>query len=84
MTTGFDKLVVMQLEKQKYFQILKSEGLSQALTALHRDTERVEYEAFEGRNGYDPALVEYLESVREFSRELWRTSLGPDYYEKRS
>lgn len=78
MSLGSAKLRDMQLDKQKYIMILKSEGLPAALTALHRDTERVEFEAFEGRDGYSPAIVEYLESVREFSRELWRTSLGPD------
>ena len=62
------------LDREKYTKILKNDGLAAALTALHRDTERVEFEAFEGRLGYRPEVVEYLELVREFSRELWRTS----------
>jgi hypothetical protein len=65
-----------QLDRAKYLEILSSEGLSAALTALHRDTERLEFESFEGRDGWDPELYQYLEQVRAFSRELWRVSLG--------
>ena len=67
----------LTLDREKYLKILKSDGLSAALTALHRDTERVEYQAFEGRDGYRPDVIDYLERVRDFSRELWRTSIDP-------
>lgn len=66
----------IQLDRAKYIEIVKSEGLSAALTALHRDSERMEFETFEGRDGYKPELYAYLEEVRSFSRELWRVSLG--------
>jgi hypothetical protein len=66
----------MKLDRAKYIEIVNSEGLSAALTALHRDSERIEFETFEGRDGFSPQLFEYLEEVRAFSRELWRVSLG--------
>ena len=66
---------MMKIDREKYIKILKSQGLSAALTALHRDTEKLEFEAFEGKAGYQPELVEYLEGVREFSRDLWRTDI---------
>jgi hypothetical protein len=62
-------------DREKYLTILKTNGLSAALTALHRDAEVMEFETFEGRDGYVQAKYDYLESVRTFSRELWRTSL---------
>lgn len=75
---------MFMLDRDKYLKILKIEGLAAAITALHRDTERVEFEAFEGRQGYRPEVIQYLESVREFSRELWRTSYDPNALEKPS
>lgn len=66
----------MQIERAKYLDILRSEGLPAALTALHRDAERLEFETFEGQGGFKPELYAYLEEVRAFSRELWRVSLG--------
>lgn len=63
------------LDRAKYFQILKTSGLSEALTALHRDAEVMEFETFEGREGYDETKYRYLETIREFSRELWRIPL---------
>lgn len=72
----FSYMSEMKLDRAKYLDILKAEGLSAALTALHRDTERMEFETFEGRDGYDAKMYEYLEEVRTFSRELWRVSLG--------
>jgi hypothetical protein len=59
------------LDREKYLAIFQSEGLSAALTQLHLDTERLEHETFEGREGWQPELFEYLKKVREFSRELW-------------
>lgn len=65
-----------QLDRAKYLEIPKAEGLPAALTALHRDSEVLEFQTFEGPGGYQPALYAYLEDVRTFSRELWRVSLG--------
>jgi len=59
------------LDREKYLAIIESDGLSTALTQLHLDTERLEHETFEGREGWQPELFEYLKKVREFSRELW-------------
>jgi len=64
------------LDRAKYLEILKSEGLSAALTALHRDSEVMEFETFEGQGGFKPDQYAFLEEVRTFSRELWRVSLG--------
>lgn len=64
------------LDRAKYLDILKSEGLPAALTALHRDSEVLEFETFEGAGGYKPEMYAFLEEVRTFSRELWRVSLG--------
>jgi hypothetical protein len=64
-----------RLNKEKYLEILRNQGLSAALTALHRDTEKVEFETFEGQQGWRPELFEYLKEVRNFSRELWNTQL---------
>jgi len=63
------------LDREKYFHILKAEGLSAALTTLHRDSELLEFDTFEGREGYKAEFYQRLEEYREFSRELWRTSL---------
>ncbi len=60
-----------QLDREKYLKIIETDGLSTALTQLHLDTERMEHETFEGREGWQPQLFEYLNQVREFSRELW-------------
>jgi len=59
------------LDREKYLAILESDGLPAAITQLHLDTERLEHETFEGREGWQPELFEYLNQVREFSRELW-------------
>ena len=64
------------LNRAKYLEILKAEGLSAALTALHRDSETLEFETFEGPGGFQPNMYSFLEEVRTFSRELWRVSLG--------
>ncbi len=64
------------IDKDKYFRIQRSEGLSAAITALHEDTEVLEVETFEGRSGWQPELFEYLKEVREFSRELWDIQLN--------
>ncbi len=59
------------LNKAKYERILKSDGLSAALTAIHHDMWSVEYECFESPKGYNPALYDILKDYRKFSRELW-------------
>ncbi len=66
-------------DREKYLQIAKTQSPQKAITQLHLDTERWEWESFEGEAGYQPAQFEALKSVREFSRELWdMATLGPD------
>jgi hypothetical protein len=59
------------LNKQKYLELLRSEGLSAAITQLHLDTNNWEIDSFEGPDGYKPKQYDALAQVREFSRELW-------------
>jgi hypothetical protein len=65
----------LSFEKEKYIKIMQNEGITQALTALHHDTDRWEYQSFEGPEGYQPQLIQALDDVREFSRELWQMAL---------
>ena len=52
--------------------------MSAALTALHHDKEALEQETFEGPEGYNRELWDDLESVRNFSIELWNLSYKGD------
>jgi hypothetical protein len=61
----------LRFDKEKYLAILRAEGLSAALTALHQDTEPLEFETFEGRQGWQPEAWDDLTEIRQFSRELW-------------
>ena len=63
-------------ERQKYLDLLQSEGLSQALTVLHRDIKQLEFDSFEGTEGWKPELFEKLKAIRSFSRELWNIQLN--------
>ncbi len=64
-----------QIDREKYIGILRSEGVSAALTALHRDMERNEYQTFEGEQGWNSNLWKNLAEARDFSRELWELAL---------
>jgi hypothetical protein len=66
---------MIQFDREKYIRILRSEGLSKALTTLHLDTERWEVGTFEGDQGYQPEMWKDLLKIREFSRELWEIDL---------
>ncbi len=66
---------VFQFDREKYIHLMKSKGITAALTQLHTDTIRWEYEAFEGEKGYQPDMWNALQEVRNFSRELWEISL---------
>lgn len=67
------EFIMFNLDKQKYLRLLETEGLSAALTALHKDKEQMEQITFEGPQGYQRELWDYLEKVRNFSIELWNT-----------
>jgi hypothetical protein len=62
---------MFKLDKEKYLKIARSEGIPAAITRLHRDTERWEWDSFEGEGGYKPNQFEALQEVRAFSRELY-------------
>ena len=66
---------MLKLNKEKYLQIARTQGAQAALTQLHKDTERWEYQTFEGDKGYQPEMFEDLKDVRAFSRELWELAL---------
>ena len=61
--------------KAMYLEIIQSEGISVALTRLHHDIEAWEHYIFEGRQGFDPALLAELTGSKAFSRELWEMDL---------
>ena len=65
----------LSFDKEKYIKIMRSEGITQALTTLHHDTNQWEYQSFEGPEGYQPEMNQALEQVRNFSRELWQLAL---------
>jgi hypothetical protein len=67
---------MIQLDREKYIRILRSEGVNAALTALHADTDFMELETFEGEKGFQPEMWNDLEKVRNFSRELWQVALN--------
>jgi hypothetical protein len=67
---------MLQLDREKYLRVLRSEGVNAALTLLHLDTEKWELETFEGEKGYQPEMWNDLEQVRNFSRELWAIALS--------
>jgi len=58
-------------DREKYLQLFKTRGATEALTLLQKDLIEWEYEAYEGEAGYQPEMWQKLEKVREFSRELW-------------
>jgi hypothetical protein len=63
------------LDRQKYLEILNSQGVSAALTVLHRDMAIVEYEAFEGDRRAESERLGVLTEMRDFSREIWQIAL---------
>ena len=66
---------MFQLDREKYLNILRTQGLAAALTALHRDRDGFEFETFEGQAGYQPESWGHLLEVNQLSRELWDTAL---------
>jgi hypothetical protein len=67
---------MLKIDKEKYLQIARTEGAASALTRLYRDTERWEWDTFEGDQGYKPQQWETLKDVRAFARELWDSARG--------
>jgi len=58
-------------ERDKYLQIVKTQGLTTAVSTLHHDLWETEYRCFESQTGYDPVIWKQLNEMRQFSRELW-------------
>lgn len=63
------------LDREKYFELVRTRGLHAALTELHREKEQLEFVTFEGDKGYRPDLWKKVQEYCEFSRELWNTAL---------
>lgn len=57
--------------RDKYIQVLESQGLHAAITALHDDLRELEQECFETPEGYNAALYDTMRLMRSFSTELW-------------
>ncbi len=67
---------MLKLDREKYIQIMRTQGLSAAITTLHQDTEGWEFRTFEGESGFQPEMWKDLEEVRNFSRELWNMAMN--------
>ncbi|MGK5085003.1 hypothetical protein WDW37_17070 [Bdellovibrionota bacterium FG-1] len=65
---------MFKFDKEKYLQLARTEGAHIALTRLARDTERWEWDTFEGEGGWKPNQFEVLGEVRAFSREIWEAA----------
>ena len=59
------------LDREKYIEIRRTQGLSAALTELHRDKEQLEFATFEGEKGYQPEVWKVVQEACDLSRELW-------------
>ena len=60
-----------KLDREKYLKLAREKGLNSALTELHHDMVAIEWDSFEGIQGYRPDVWEGLKDWREFSLELW-------------
>lgn len=60
-----------QFDREKYMKILKLEGTSAVVTALQHDMHEIEFECFEGSQGWQPDLYQEIKKYRDFSREVW-------------
>ncbi len=65
---------MIKLDREKYLRILKTSGYSAALTQLHLDKNVMEIQTFEGKEGYQRDMWDFLQDVRDFSLELWNLS----------
>lgn len=71
---------MMKLDREKYLNIARQEGISTALTALHHDYRDVEFHSFEGPEGYLPDEWKSLQAIRDFSREIWGIDLAQHFH----
>ena len=64
-----------QVDKEKYLDIAKQQGLQTAVNLLHHELWQLEQECFDTPNGYQPEVWKKLNELRLFSRELWDLKL---------
>ena len=64
------------LQKEKYLEMAKNQGLQVAVNQLHQDLWIVEKEVFDTPEGFQPELWKHLNEMRLFSRELWDLKLS--------
>lgn len=69
---------ILPFNRDRYFEIAKSAGLTEAVNRLHHDLWELEKECFDTPNGYEPELWKTLNQMRLFSRELWDLKLKPE------
>jgi hypothetical protein len=55
-----------RLDREKYLQLLRNQGLAAALAALHQDQEN---------QAYEPLERDFNLTLNQFSRELWDIAL---------
>ena len=65
-----------QFTKEKYLELVKTDGLQNAVNQLHHDLWQLEQNCFDSPEGYQPELWEQLNELRLFSRELWDLKLA--------
>lgn len=62
-------------DKKKYIDLVNTQSLSAALTVLHKDLWDIEFDTFEGPEGWKPQQWALLNEMRLFSRDLWEYGL---------
>ena len=63
------------LQKEKYLEMAKTQGVQVAVNQLHLDLWEVEKECFDTPEGFQPDTWAHLNEMRLFSRELWDLKL---------
>ena len=61
--------------KEKYLELVKTEGLQGAVNRLHQDLWTLEQECFDTPEGFQSDIWKQLNELRLFSRELWDMKL---------
>jgi hypothetical protein len=65
------------LNREKYLEVMRREGLARALTLLQQDLSDMEWESFDSHLGYRPEAWESMKAFREFSQYLWNQRTEP-------
>lgn len=55
--------------REKYMNIAKNEGVDRAVSLIHLEMGSLEPKVFD--DGYEVSRLDYLQSLRDLSRELW-------------